>query len=435
MSSQRTIWARRAGVSLAMAASLFFVTACGGGEGAAKEGVAAGDYAVAAREDVVNSIVVDGTVEPIRTAGISSTLTVPVQTVHVQVGDRVKQGQLLVTMDTSSIERQLNASGEPIAMAAAAGQVQRVVQDAGKAIHDSISSIFPQNAPAPAPAPAPNQGPSREEIEQALVEAHEQGRAQGQSEAQQAIEEQLASQPEMGGADTSALDYQMEEREIFAPMDGVVTKIEAQEGSPAGGALLTIADASRLLVKANVRESDVAKVKEGNRVEFTTPVTGDKKFEGRVRKIAPMAEGGDSPARALQQGQGQSQSKDSGILFPVEIEVVGDMNDLRLGGSARAEIITDESRDGLSIPRDAVFEDNKVLVFVPGDDSTATVEERTVKTGVKNDTDIAVTGGDLKEGDIVVAWPDDYKDKIGQSVQVVDENFGQDKRDKQDKKD
>ena len=197
MSSQRTIWARRAGVSLAMAASLFFVTACGGGEGAAKEGVAAGDYAVAAREDVVNSIVVDGTVEPIRTAGISSTLTVPVQTVHVQVGDRVKQGQLLVTMDTSSIERQLNASGEPIAMTAAAGQVQRVVQDAGKAIHDSISSIFPQNAPAPAPAPAPNQGPSREEIEQALVEAHEQGRAQGQSEAQQAIEEQLASQPEI----------------------------------------------------------------------------------------------------------------------------------------------------------------------------------------------------------------------------------------------
>ena len=108
---------------------------------------------------------------------------------------------------------------------------------------------------------------------------------------------------------------------------------------------------------------------------------------------------------------------------------------MRLGGSARAEIITDETRDGLSIPRDAVYDDGKVLVLVPSDDATATVEERTVKTGVKNDTDIAVTGGDLKEGDIVVAWPDDYKDKVGETVQIADENFGQGKQDKQDKKD
>ena len=430
------MWARRAGVSLAMATSLFFTTACGAGEKGANDAVSAGDYAVAARENVVDSIVVDGTVEPVRTAAISSTLTVPVGTVHVQVGDRVKQGQLLVTMDTSSIERQLNASGEPITMTAAAGQVERAVQDAGEAIHDSISSIFPQGAPPPPPpAPATAPGPSREEIEQALVEAHEQGRVEGQNEAQAAVEEQLGTQQGMPpgmGEDTSSLEYQMEEREIFAPMDGVVTKIEAQEGAPATGALLTIADASRLLVKANVRETDVARVKEGNRVEFTTPVTGDKKIEGRVRKIAPMAEESDPAARAMQQGQGQGQSKDSGILFPVEIEVVGDMNDLRLGGSARAEIITDETQDALSIPRDAVYGDGKVLVLVPEEDSTATVEERTVKTGVKNDTDIAVTGGDLKEGDMVVAWPDDYKDKVGETVQIADESFGQDKNDKKD---
>ena len=261
------MWARRAGVSLAMATSLFFTTACGAGEKGANDAVSAGDYAVAERENVVDSIVVDGTVEPVRTAAISSTLTVPVGTVHVQVGDRVKQGQLLVTMDTSSIERQLNASGEPITMTAAAGQVERAVQDAGEAIHDSISSIFPQGAPPPPPpAPAPAPGPSREEIEQALVEAHEQGRVEGQNEAQAAVEEQLGTQqgiPPGMGEDTSSLEYQMEEREIFAPMDGVVTKIEAQEGAPATGALLTIADASRLLVKANVRETDVARVKEG----------------------------------------------------------------------------------------------------------------------------------------------------------------------------
>ena len=231
------------------------------------------------------------------------------------------------------------------------------------------------------------------------------------------------------------LEHQVQEREVTSPINGVVTKIEAEEGSPAGGALMTIADTSRYLIKTTVRESDIANVKEGNRVTFTTPVTGDREFEGKVRRVAPMADGGEdggaaAAARAMQGGPGggggQNSKKDTGISFPVEIEVTGDTKGLRLGGSARVEIITEEDRDHLSIPRDAVYDENKVLVLnrANKDATEGTIEERTVKTGVKNDTDIAVTSGDLKEGDIVIAWPDDFRGRVGETLSINDENFG-----------
>ena len=476
---------RKTGASLAIASTLFFATACGlGGGGGDKEdgaSLGAGEYDVVAKEEVVNSIIVDGSIAPIRQAGISTTLQVPVEKIHVGVGDKVKQGQLLVTMDTSSIEREIDAQrqaneqlmsqgqggGEPpVEMTAASNNVKRMVDDARKTIDDCIKQVLPGPAPAPQPAPAPEEkGPSREQIEKALNEAHEQGRAQGAQEAQDALQQQaqmggggampgqggmseeeamaqqqaLAEQEAMAqgggmpggaGADTSMLEHQVQEREVTSPINGVVTKIEAEEGSPAGGALMTVADTSRYLIKTSVRESDIADVKEGNRVTFTTPVTGDREFEGKVRRVAPMADGADdggaaAAARAMQ-GGGENNKKDTGISFPVEIEVTGDTKGLRLGGSARVEIITEEDRDHLSIPRDAVYDDNKVLVLNrSSDDATeGTIEERTVKTGVKNDTDIAVTGGDIKEGDVVIAWPEDFRDRVGETVTIADENFG-----------
>jgi len=480
---------RKTGASIAIASTLFFATACGlGGGGGDKEdgaSLGAGEYDVVAKEEVVNSIIVDGSIAPIRQAGISTTLQVPVEKIHVGVGDKVKQGQLLVTMDTSSIEREIDAQrqaneqltsqgqggGEAVEMTAASNNVKRMVDDARKTIDDCIKQVLPGPAPAPQPAPAPEEkGPSREQIEKALNEAHEQGRAQGAQEAQDALQQQaqmggggampgqggmseeeamaqqqaLAQQEAMaqggdmpggGGADTSMLEHQVQEREVTSPINGVVTKIEAEEGSPAGGALMTIADTSRYLIKTTVRESDIANVKEGNRVTFTTPVTGDREFEGKVRRVAPMADGGEdggaaAAARAMQggpgSGGGQNSKKDTGISFPVEIEVTGDTKGLRLGGSARVEIITEEDRDHLSIPRDAVYDENKVLVLnrANKDATEGTIEERTVKTGVKNDTDIAVTSGDLKEGDIVIAWPDDFRGRVGETLSINDENFG-----------
>ena len=149
----------------------------------------------------------------------------------------------------------------------------------------------------------------------------------------------------------------------------------------------------------------------------------------------PIAPAADSVSGANQNsalGLGGQASGSNDVTFPVEIEITGDKEGLLLGGSARAEIVTAEAKDALNVPLDAVYgedKDQKVLVLATDDAgaTSGTVEERSVTTGASNDVDIAVTGGDLKPGDIVINWPDEYTDRIGETVDIADPNFDAEK--------
>ena len=240
-----------------------------------------------------------------------------------------------------------------------------------------------------------------------------------------------AETAQLGDGD-GTLEYQVRESTIYAPMAGLVTSVDVREGDIPQGKLLTIADDSRLVIRTDVRESDVPNVKEGDRVEFPTTATGKKTFKGRVTRIAPasdsVASGNQNPMQGMPQ---QGNNKSNEVTFPVEIEVTGDKEGLLLGGSARAEIITAEAKDALNVPLDAVYgEDNdqKVLVLATdGDEAkSGTVEERSVTTGASNDVDVAVTGGELKPGDIVINWPEEYEGRVGETVEITDPNFDAD---------
>ncbi|MDK8305730.1 efflux RND transporter periplasmic adaptor subunit [Corynebacterium imitans] len=260
--------------------------------------------------------------------------------------------------------------------------------------------------------------------------------SQAQQERQQ-LQGQVDSarrQAESAGISESdgTLEYQLQEATLYSPLAGVVTSVDVEEGDIPQGKLLSLADDSSLLIKSEVREADVPNIKQGNRVEFTSTATGDKKFKGRVKRIAPAADQSSAaPAGmpgGMSAGGGGSDSESGSVTFPVEIEVTGDTKGLLLGGTVRAEIITQESADALNVPLDAVYGeegDKKVLVMATdGDDaSSGVVEERKVETGASNDVDIAITGGELKAGDIVINWPDEYSEQIGEKVSISDPRF------------
>lgn len=523
----------RAGLALVTTSALF-LGACGfggGGDDSAEgAGLNPGDYTVATNEGVSDSVVVNGTIEPIRSVNISTPVQSEVEKVAVKAGDRVQPQQFLASMNSEQLERQLevqqkqqanaqadaqaqvdqaraalNAHQESVnngtneAIRAAQAQVNqaqaaydaavaanggaRIVNRGIAAVEHAAGGISsnlgirtaPPEAPAapaapeapavPAPEQVPGQlspeqlaqltgenagggagsgaavgaGMSVEEASAALQDAKA-GLAAAQSAAAQEgnqLQAQLdsatrqAETAQLGDGD-GTLEYQVRESTIYAPMAGLVTSVDVREGDIPQGKLLTIADDSRLVIRTDVRESDVPNVKEGDRVEFTTTATGKKTFKGRVTRIAPasdsVASGNENPMQGMQQ---QGNNKSSEVTFPVEIEVTGDKEGLLLGGSARAEIITAEAKDALNVPLDAVYgEDNdkKVLVLATdGDDATSgTVEERKVKTGASNDVDIAVTGGELEPGDIVINWPDEYQGRLGETVEITDPNFNAD---------
>jgi HlyD family secretion protein len=85
---------------------------------------------------------------------------------------------------------------------------------------------------------------------------------------------------------------------IRAPFDGVVVRRSAQAGEnvgPAGtvqsgGSLCTLIDRTSLEMVADVNETNIAKVKVGQKAELFTEARPDRKYKGEVRQIVPTAD-------------------------------------------------------------------------------------------------------------------------------------------------
>ena len=254
--------------------------------------------------------------------------------------------------------------------------------------------------------------------------------AQFQMEDNQAAIDNAVRNARAAQASNNAGDNQLKldiaSAQIRAPFDGVVTNVAAKQGSAANGALMTIADDARMIVHANVKEIDVAKIAVGQRVEFTTPGTGDKKFQGKVSFVSTVAASQEPPAAPASGGSagGSASGGSSGasgsnnkVNFPVEIEVLGNKGTLRLGSTAKARIITREASDKMVIPQSAVYEDQgkKKVLAIAADD---TIVERTVKLGSKTDFDVEVLSGEAKKGDKILVDAAKYRQSVGQKATV-----------------
>lgn len=131
---------------------------------------------------------------------------------------------------------------------------------------------------------------------------------------------------------------------IYAPFDGVVSEVNAQVGSIGVGAtvsnstaLLTLIDDSSVNLPVQIDESEIAKVKVGQKVEVTLDAFNNETFEGVVTAISPSA--------TIQQNI---------AVFYVTVRIANPERKLRPGMTAEGEIIAEEIPNALTIPKRAV---------------------------------------------------------------------------------
>ncbi|MCC6444816.1 MAG: efflux RND transporter periplasmic adaptor subunit [Armatimonadetes bacterium] len=199
---------------------------------------------------------------------------------------------------------------------------------------------------------------------------------------------------------------------ILAPMNGLVTKKYIEPGElitsgvatfSSGMPIVQVSDLSKMLVKININEVDIARVKVNERVDIKVDAYKGVVFRGRVSKVGSAALGGEA-----------GQPQPSGVIkFPVEIEIAHPDPRLRPGMSAKNEIIVEERKNVVRVPIEGVsFEGKKAFVELvqsaaPGAKPEAkgvkpaeTTQRRAVKVGLKSDIHAEILSG-LKAGDKV----------------------------------
>jgi HlyD family secretion protein len=139
---------------------------------------------------------------------------------------------------------------------------------------------------------------------------------------------------------------------IRAPMTGVVTRLEVEEGETAivgtmnnpGSLLLTVADLSVMEAVIRVDETDIPELKLGDSASVEIDAFPKQKFTGRVTEISHSSTR--NPNQQEQIGGTSTQSVD----YEIVIQIDNPPTTLRSDLSATAEVVTAARKNVLSIP-------------------------------------------------------------------------------------
>jgi len=200
-----------------------------------------------------------------------------------------------------------------------------------------------------------------------------------------------------GGSRGAPLTY----ASVRAPISGVVTDQFQFQGefAAAGARLVTIADMSEVIVKAQVADNVVAQVQVGNAATILLPDQPDVRLTGRISLISRSS---DPVNRTVE----------------VWVNLTNETGRLRAGGAAEVVVATKQTDDAVVVPASAVSLDapNKNTGTVMVVDAGNVAHETRVTVGIRTPQSVQVTAG-LKGGETVVtegnyALPDGSKVEI-----------------------
>lgn len=219
---------------------------------------------------IENTISASGNLKPSNFVDVGAQVSGILETLHVEVGDVVEEGQLLAEIDARVQFERVNASRASL-------ESQRAQLDArGSALELARINARRQ------------EGLSAENATSQL----EYDTAMNTLANAEASLVQLQKQIEQSEASLKTEETLLEFTKIFAPVSGTVTAILLNEGRTLNAVqmaptILTIADLDTMTVQTQISEADVGKVKVGMPVYFTTLGNGNRRWYSTVRQILP----------------------------------------------------------------------------------------------------------------------------------------------------
>ncbi|MDY6053297.1 MAG: efflux RND transporter periplasmic adaptor subunit [Anaerovibrio sp.] len=358
------------------------------------------------RGDMMRHIVLSGQTIADATVVLAPKYAGKVTSVNVQLGDKVKEGQILLVQDTGDLDIAI-AQGQAAAEASGADATteqasyyanylkteaaydiekkhyerQQYLYSIGAISQDTLDNARNQYVTAKAAFD------SLENQNDGSVPASVRSKQLNAAKNKYAVE---------------ALQKQRNDMIIRAPRDGIIGYRDVEVGSylSPGSKVLTLVDNSHVYVDCALSENDAAILEAGMPVQVTIDAMGQT-YSGKLVYVSPAM---------------TSDSK----TFTARISLDVSKSAVKAGLFAKTAIDIMQRKDTLCVPKEAIMSKNgetKVYVYDP---ETKTVEERVVTIGLLNDEEAEILSG-VKEGDIIVTSNQDRLQN-GMTVTLKDED-------------
>ncbi len=347
-------------------------------------------------ETIVQKVNATGRIQPKTQVRISADVSAKIVALHVEEGDWVEEGQLLVELDRERYEAEVERAEANVRSAQANTKlVQQNMLKAEKDF-DRARDVVERNLESQSVLDAAS---AAYQVEVARYEASlddvEQARA-ALKQARDALAKTI----------------------IYSPMQGTISDLNKEQGEIAIGSqfqedvILVVADLNEMEALVNVDENDIVSVAIGQEAEIEVDALFGETLTGTVYEIANTAN---------TDAQGTTNQKTE---FEVKVTITGEIARLRPGMTASADISTQTKTDVVGVPIQSVavrtidqltLEGEEIeeaeerftadadgfveIVFSVAEDGTVTA--RQVETGIQSDDLIEIVSG-IEAGEEVV---------------------------------
>lgn len=337
--------------------------------------------------ELISKVSASGEIKPRKYVNMSSNIPGMIEKIYVKEGEKVKEGQILLKLDSTQYEA--SVARDKAYIASLEEDLRNSETNLKKA-----EATYKRNV---------------ELHKEQLISDEALENAKTQYETALSQRNSLLHRIAQAKASLQSTIDSLNKTIIRSPIDGVVTSLKVEEGEVAvvgtmnnpGTVLLTIADLSVMEVEVDVDETDVINVKLGQKAEVKVDALPDKVLEGEVTEIGSSAK--QSSTLLSSSSSSSKEAKD----FKVVVTLKDPPPVLKPGLSASAEIIVAERKNVLKVPisclvvREGKDKKEEEGVFVVKDGKA---EFRKIEKGVMGEMEVEVISG-LKENDEIIVGP------------------------------
>lgn len=340
------------------------------------------------RKTITQVVEASGTINPVNTVSVGSTVSGLVSAIYVDFNSMVKKGQLLAEIDPRTFQQTVNQNMAAINSARANLRDMQANAEMSKKTLVRYENLYKRNFVP------------KSELDQAI------------NDYKSDMARVASAQAEIARANAQYQNslINLNYTKIIAPVDGMIISREIDLGQPVAASfqapqLFTIAqDLQKMQIEVNVSEADIGKVEEGQEVEYTLDGYPNTIFKGKVTQVRI------SPTTVS-----------NVVTYSVIVEV--DNKDLKLkpGMTANVSIIIAKHDNVICVP-------NFALKFTPNTNGQKYKNQGVwllvnkkpkrfdIVTGLNDDMYTEITTDNIKEGDVVIVGLKTKKGKVNSNT-------------------
>jgi HlyD family secretion protein len=319
------------------------------------------ETATAHRGTIMQQLVVVGNLVGDATVAVVPRAAGRLQDIYVRLGDRVSRGQRIAKIEDFELQEQVKQQEAALEVSRATIRQREADLQLAETNAERSRNLF-----------------ARQLLPKQTLDDTE---ARYQSAVAQL--DLARAQNNQSTARLDELRINLQNTVIVSPVNGFVARRAVDPGAFVGqnAPVVDVVDIGRVRLVANIVEKDIDQLQTGDETRVEVDAFPGEMFMGRIARVAPVLD----PATRT---------------APIEIEIPNPGFRLKPGMYARVTVTTDERKEALVVPTNAVVDTGgRRGVFLAAENNT--VSFRPVTVGIEDNTQIEILAG-LSEGDRVV---------------------------------